>query len=355
MAASQANVPKIKKIVVGDQIGQGATAIVLKGSWQGSPCAIKKVHKLLRDTTPLQRDAMRVKFEEECERSIRLRHPNIVQFFGIYRPESREERTEDDDGFFPSLVMELLHCSLRDLVEPLVKDVPPPYLPMGLKLSMLCDVTRGLRYLHNHTPVILHRDLSTNNILVSSSMVAKIGDLGTIRFVDPKQQSQMSNAPGTAVFMPPEVFIKDPIYDEDIDAFSFACVCLHTFSGKWPTPTMPSVTKPGSSELVAVSEADRRIEYLDAVENESLRELLIKCLDNVRTNRPDITTVYNEMHGFLDNMPNKLPSTLDAYLTIQEKTDHIKRLENEVTIRENQIDEMQVLVNNLVLHCKNSS
>ena len=350
MAASQSqanpDVPKIRKLVVGDEIGRGATGIILKGSWQGSPCAIKKVHKLLRNTIPAERNAMKASFEKECERSIRLRHPNIVQFFGIYRPESPEERTEDDDGFFPSLVMELLHCSLTNLIESREKDAPPPPpMPMGLKLSLLCDVTRGLMYLHNHTPIILHRDLSSNNVLVSSSMVAKIGDLGTMRFVDPKKQSQMSNAPGTAAFMPQEALAKDPVYGKDIDVFSFACVCLHTFSRKWPTPTMPNVVKPGSTELVAVSEADRRSEYLNAVENESLQRLLVRCLNNVRTDRPDITVVHDEMHKFLNNMPNELPSTkLHAYLTIQENTDHIKQLEGDVTSRDMRIEEMQVFV-----------
>ena len=153
----------------------------------------------------------------------------------------------------------------------------------------------------------------------------------------------MSNAPGTVAFMPQEALAKDPIYGKDIDVFSFACVCLHTFSGKWPTPTMPNIIKPGSSELVAVSETDRRIEYLNAVENENLRKFLIRCLDNVRTNRPDITVVYNEMHKFLDNAPNELPSTkLNAHLSIQEKTDHIKQLESDITDRDKQIDEIQV-------------
>lgn len=346
MAVSQANpdVPKIRNLKIEGEIGRGATGIILKGNWQGSPCAVKKVHKLLRDTTPVQRNAMKISFEKECERSIRLRHPNIVQFFGIYRPESREEKIED--GFFPSLVMELLHCSLTNLLESRENDAPPTVLPMGLKLSLLCDVTRGLRYLHNHTPIILHRDLSTNNVLVSSSMVAKIGDLGTMRFVDPQRQSQMSNAPGTAAFMPQEALAKDPIYEKDIDVFSFACVCLHTFSGKWPTPTMPNIVKPGSTELVAVSEADRRIEYLNAVKNEDIRKLLVECLDNVRTNRPDITTVYGKMHKFLDDMPSELPITkLHAHLKIQENADHIKQLEKDVTDRDEEINGMQVIVN----------
>ena len=48
----------------------------------------------------------------ECEQSSRLRHPNIVRFFGIYHPPVAR---------VPSLVMELvmerLHCSLTSLLE----------------------------------------------------------------------------------------------------------------------------------------------------------------------------------------------------------------------------------------------
>ena len=47
-------------------------------------------------------------FLHECEQSSRLRHPNIVCFFGIYHP---------SDARVPSLVMERLHCSLISLLE----------------------------------------------------------------------------------------------------------------------------------------------------------------------------------------------------------------------------------------------
>ena len=35
-------------------------------------------------------------------------------------------------------------------------------------------------------------------------MEGKIGDLGTARLVDPARQSQITKAPGTVDFMPPE-------------------------------------------------------------------------------------------------------------------------------------------------------
>ena len=221
----------------------------------------------------------------------------------------------------------------------------PLHIPMQIKLSLLCDITRGLRYLHNYSPSIIHRDLSSNNVLVTENMVAKIGDLGTMRFFDPKRQSQMSKQPGTVVFMPPEALIETPDYGSDIDIFSFACVALHTLSGKWPTPTEPTKIKEGSNDLIAISEANRRIQYLNEIEDEDVKSFLVGCLDNDRHKRPNITAVYDEMHKFLGKMPNELPITkLHTYLTIQEKNDCIKQLENDVTVRDIRIDEMQVFV-----------
>lgn len=340
MAASQTeviNVPKIKHVKKCGEIGRGAYGVIFRGEWQGSPCAIKEVHEIFTTASISQEDkrTARNAFQKECNQSIRLRHPNIVQFFGLYE--------EGGQGGFSSLVMELLHSSLHHLLEPPEKDKKPLPMPMELKVSLLCDITCGLRYLHNHSPCIIHRDLSSNNVLVTEGMVAKIGDLGTIRFFDPKTQSKMSKQPGTVVFMPPEALIETPDYGCDIDIFSFACVALHTLSGQWPTPTEPVKVQQGATDLIAVSEANRRIKYLNDITDKDMKNLLMRCLNNDRHKRPNITVVYDEVHLFLAKIPNELPLTkLHAYLTIQESTDRIKQLEGDVADRDEQIDKMQV-------------
>ena len=330
MAASQTEVitvPKLKDVEKCEEIGRGAYGVIFRGGWQGSPCAIKEVHEILTSESTISA------FQKECNQSTRLRHPNIDQFFGLYQKGQS----------FPSLVMELLHCSLHHLLEPPEKDKKPLPMPMELKLSLLCDITRGLRYLHNHSPCIIHRDLSSNNVLVTEGMVAKIGDLGTIRFFDPKAQSKMSKQPGTVVFMPPEALTDDPKYGCDIDIFSFACVALHTLSGQWPTPTEPTKVQQGVTGLIAISEADRRIKYLNDISDKDMKDLLVWCLDNDRLKRPDITVVYDEMHAILAKIATELPPTkLHAYLTIEESTDRIKRLQDDVAVRDEQIDKMQV-------------
>ena len=128
-------------------------------------------------------------------KSSRLCHHNIVCFLGIYHPPGAR---------VPDLVMERLHCSLTSLLE------NNPVVPIGTKVSIIKDVALGLRYLHTRNPPIIHRDLSSNNVLLSKGMEGKIGDLGTARLVDPRRQSRMTKALGTVDFMPPEALYGAP-------------------------------------------------------------------------------------------------------------------------------------------------
>ena len=74
--------------------------------------------------------------------------------------------------------MERLDGSLDDILETV------PNIPLVLKRSMLEDVSGGLFYLHKHTPQIIHRDLMAKNVLLTSSLVAKITDFGNARIVN---------------------------------------------------------------------------------------------------------------------------------------------------------------------------
>ena len=108
-------------------------------------------------------------------------------------------------------------------------------------MSILYDVCLGLSYLHGRDPPVIHRDLSSNNVLLTSHLVAKISDLGLARMIqaDSKQtRSRLTTAPGTLHFMPPEMLDEDdPVYGTPVDMFSFAGIALHVFSEEWPTPT----------------------------------------------------------------------------------------------------------------------
>ena len=146
---------------------------------------------------------------------------------------------------------------------------------------------------------MIHRDLSSKNVLLNSHLVAKISDLGLARMIqaDSKQtRSRLTTAPGTLHFMPPETLDDDdPVYGTPVDVFSFAGIALHVFSEEWPTPTASKKRDPRTRKLVALTEAGRRQQYLDKMtggaEVTTLRQLVERCLDDDPDERPPIQEV----------------------------------------------------------------
>jgi len=72
-----------------------------------------------------------------------------------------------------------------------------------LARGYLRDILRGLQYLHFQG--IVHRDIKPANIFISSSGVAKIGDLGSACFFSRSHAREaIEGSPGTPMFMAPE-------------------------------------------------------------------------------------------------------------------------------------------------------
>jgi len=284
----------IDNIQLGRQIGHGANGRILEAKWEGAAVAVKEIHSIFNQVSETEFQSFKQSFLRECEQSNRLRHPNIVRFFGIYLPPGAR---------LPSLVMERLHCSLSNLLE----QEQTPVIPIGRKLSILYDVSLGIRYLHSRNPPIIHRDLSSNNVLLTKLMEAKIGDLGTARLVDPRRQSLlMTNAPGTALFMPPEALaanLQSVQYGRELDVFSFGCVMLHTLSHQWPTPSEPVITDPVTFEIKGRSEVQRRSQYFSRIDRSRLGgliPLIESCLSNLPKNRTSIVTLCEQLEGLVD-------------------------------------------------------
>lgn len=239
------------------------------------------------------------KFEKECHLLSNLRHPYIVQFLGVY--------IEKASGT-PVIVMEYLPKSLSNLVK------EKPNIPRYLQISILYNVALGLAFLHGHTPPIIHRDLTANNVLLTSNMVAKIADLGVARILDltPKRAMQLTQAPGTAAYMPPEALAQNPSYNTKMDVFSFGVLSLHLISQVWPIPTEPVRVMP-SGKLLPISEVDRRKMPFDLMGSEHcIYQLTGQCLQNDPVQRPAITKVVFTLETLQSKFP--LPST--SYLDL---------------------------------------
>jgi len=262
----------------GKEIGVGAYGRVFEVEYCGTVFAAKEVHPILvQGVSREECEGTRRAFLNECVQSMSLGHPNVIQFLGVY--------DSGGESRLPVLVMEMMQESLTSLVEKY------PNIPMCVKLSMLLDVSRGLWYLHSHDPPIVHRDLSPNNILLTSQFVAKIFDLGVAKVIPADSRKTKTRVPGTVDFMGPETLAEIPEYGPPLDVFSYGGVILHVVNQEWPKPLHYVVTDPNDRKLVALSEVERRQEHVEKMRgvHVDLRNLVVQCLENYPSRRPPIS------------------------------------------------------------------
>ena len=195
----------MQQLSLDKKLGAGAFGEVWRGSLNGTPVAVKKLHRNKLDEANLKA------FKAECELQLSLRHPNLVQIIG-------GSWTLEDVNV--CLVLEL--CEKGTLDSLLEREPTRSTLSWAKhKLNIATGVARGMAYLHAQSPPIIHRDLKPENVLVDDGYGAKIADFGASREADLTKTMETA---GTPLFMAPELLRKER-YDESADVWSLAC-CL---------------------------------------------------------------------------------------------------------------------------------
>ena len=144
-----------------------------------------------------------------------LKHPNIVEFYGVAMPNNNRIY----------LVAELMHRgSLRDVL-----DSKGSNIPWKLRLKFAKEIAKGVAYLHKRK--VIHRDLKPHNLLVNQKWECKCSDFGisTIK----ESMTRTMTCIGTPIYMAPEVLSKDK-YSEKADVYSFGIVLVELYTGDQP-------------------------------------------------------------------------------------------------------------------------
>ena len=287
-------------------LGKGAYGEVVEVIWNGTPCAGKRVHQILigQGSHVVQR------FKRECETWSKLRHPNVAQFLGLfYEPlPPTTKKCRDPEERLPMIVVERMDTTLTRLLE----DTSREDFPSSMRVYILCQVARGMVYLHNLTPSVVHRDLTPNNILVNtSSLTVKLSDFGVAKVVKPHTNSIMSNVPGTPVFMPPEVFDKEgritPDLRNRIDVFSYGGLIIFVLIHMWPDPV--ANTKMVGGRLQALDEVQRReahINLFSPQEKSHFQGIVHQCLEYEPADRPTSRDLLKKMESLSELEEYKL-------------------------------------------------
>ena len=304
-------------------LGIGSYGKVCKAKCGQLPCAAKLLHDtLFQDNDPGTRNLI-TKFLQECEFLSTIKHPSIVQYLGT---------TTDPQSRRTVLLMELMDESLTRFLERLTDP-----LPYHSQLNICHDVALALAYLHSNA--IIHRDLSSNNVLlIGEGSRAKVTDFGMSKLmanVNPRM-TPLTQVPGTPAYMPPEALIAPPNYSSKLDCFSHGVLALQIITRNFPNPGDASQyvedpRYPAGRVLVQFLETDRRMKDIDLIEpSHPLRPIALHCLEDRDTERPSA----DELCGRLASLKREPRYTH----SVEQTRGHIQRLQEEIETKDAELE-----------------
>ena len=203
-------------------------------------------------------------FQQECLLHSKLRHPNIVQMLGVcYYSDISDQ---------PIKVMELLKFSLRSFVYQFQA------VPVYVKLTIIQDISRGLDYLHTHSPPIVHSYLRTEVILLTANLVAKIGGF-TFSIEMAREIRRLPDEH--------EVFESALHCGPSFDIFSFGCVIcemiIEEFFNAYKYFVDDSNGRIFAYRNISVVECKY---YINCMEDTSIKKLVTECVNDNLDIRP---------------------------------------------------------------------
>ncbi|XP_023690616.1 uncharacterized protein [Paramormyrops kingsleyae] len=279
-------------------IGKGGFGQVYKArhkTW-GKDVAVKVLHQ--SDSSALKKEVLLM-----CKAS----SFHVVQIIGEYNGFPPDTKSVTS---LQGLVMEYME---RGSLEALLKnlDGPPPW-PLVLRFAH--HVAVGLNFLHGLIPQMLHLDLKPSNVLLDSSLNAKVTDFGLARILSSTSLSKKSVG-GTTSYMPPEAFSLSYQPKPASDVYSYAILLCSIIKGEQPYPhamssvvrlCIPGGGRPDLNKLPFSSEAKGL---------EDVLHLIKRCWDGDPQERPSISVCMQETERLLEPLEYEVINAVHEVLT----------------------------------------
>ncbi len=211
---------KIGPFQIESKLGVGGMGIVYRATYikTGQVVALKALApELCTDLKVAKR------FEREMEILKKLKHPNIIRYFGgVSTPNQQFYAMEIiSGGGIDVLLRKKGRFTWRQTVD------------------YAMQVAKALEHAHNAG--IVHRDLKPANLLITKQGVIKLTDFGIARDSQATQLTQAGKTVGTLAYMAPEQITgKSPI-TRRTDLYALGCVMFQMMTGRTP---FESATQP---------------------------------------------------------------------------------------------------------------
>ena len=189
------------------------------------------------------------------------------------------------------LLMELMDESLTRFLD---RSHDP--LPYHVEVNLCHDITLALSNLHSNG--IVHRDLSSNNVLLIAGCRAKVTDFGMVKLCNVNRSkahfTPLTLCPGTSAYMSPEALGEPPVYTEKLDSFSVGVLCVQIITRQFPDPgdrfqvmEISDPRIPSGRVKVDIPELERWRPHIDLIDQaHPLLPVALDCLHDRDRERP---------------------------------------------------------------------
>jgi len=254
---------------LGYEIGDGNFGKVYEGLYLNQKVAVKQMYvENMVGNTVLE------EFHKEVVVMKQLDHPNLVALLGT---------VDKLPKLF--LVTELMERgSFWDIYHANTKPKGNSLNEQAFRLAL--DVARGMEYLHSKK--ILHRDLKSQNVWLSSSNLAKIGDFGMSRLNSVNTMTMV----GSPLWCAPEI-LKSEYYSFNADVYSFSIILFESFHWCEPYDKMSVM-----EIMVAVTEVHERPE-IDASIPEDVCALICDAWQPNPEARPPFSRIVKRLEQMI--------------------------------------------------------
>ncbi|CDP19862.1 unnamed protein product [Coffea canephora] len=291
-------------------IGVGGCGSVFRAELpNGQVVAVKKLHATDGGTLRRLKD-----FTNEIRALTNARHRNIVKLYGFC--------THIEHTF---LVYEFLEGG--SLMHLLRNDETASKFDWSKRANMVKDMSNAFSYMHQDcSPSIVHRDISSKNILLDSEYQARISDFGTARLIRP-DSSNWTTFAGTYGYAAPELAYTMEV-NEKCDVYSFGVLALEVIMGKHPGDFISSILSAPSSTSTAHSVllkdiADPRLSSPSKQESNIVvlvAKLALSCIDPNPQLRPTMKQVSDQLSKEIPTQFNIFPMVTIGQLLDLETT-----------------------------------
>ncbi|KAF9121057.1 hypothetical protein BGW39_010895 [Mortierella sp. 14UC] len=264
------------QLVVGRKLGSGGFKDCYAGTYLGEAVAIGE----LRVQNFTEMDITEMKHEINVLKQ--LRHENIIRFIGVCTNIKHL-----------CIVTEL--CENGDLYDFMRKAKKPSF---GRLIMYMHDIALACSYLHTRRPSIIHRDMKSMNVLISSDDRAKINDFGLAR-IRPRANASLHTQCGTPNWQAPEFWTPNPSYTEKVDVY--ACGLIYWEILSWAELGYPyhNLTEHQLYEAVRDKEERPPLEKLKKYPG-SLLALIQEMWRKDPKKRPSMSHVVDRLAEYLE-------------------------------------------------------